>query len=321
MAIYLYQIPRGYYVYYYLRSRDSLQSHGAKKGSPYYVGRGTRARAWNKLHGVHLPTDPNNIVIIADNLTLEQANQIEILHIAMWGRADIGTGILRNRTDGGGGSKGFKHTPEECLRIGERSRQRKHSPEARAKISHAAKIRTVSAETREKHRLASLGRKHTEETKAKLKLIRSGQVISDESRKKMSLAAKNRVRRPVSEETRAKLKMTAYNKKLKRLEAAALQLMPEATEDQIREYIAQALAPKVKKPRRPRGPMTERTKQKISLANKGRKPWTTGKTLPQEVRDKISKGNKGKPKKPRSRESIERGVSTRLANLATKRAV
>lgn len=245
MTIYHYLYPRGYYVYYYLRSKDSSQCHKAKKGSPYYVGRGIRGRAWSSLHGVHLPADPNDIVIIMDNLSIDQANQIEILHIAIWGRADIGTGILRNRTDGGG-AKGFKHTPEECRRIGERSRGKIISPETRAKISQANKMRKISAETREKHRLASTGRKHTEETKKKLKEGWKPR-LTEESRKAMSLAAKNRTPRITSDRTKQKLKETWAAKKIKRLEAYAKLHIPNATDEQIKVYVENALKSKKRK--------------------------------------------------------------------------
>ena len=36
-------------------------------------------------------------------------------------------------------------------------------------------------------------------------------------------------------------------------------------------------------------PMTEETKRKIGLANKGNKPWTTGRHLPETTKDKIRK--------------------------------
>lgn len=89
-----------YYVYYYLRSKDSKI---AKAGTPYYVGKGKGTRCYDKHKNVPTPKDKNRIVKIAENLTNYQAQQIEILHIAIYGRIDIGTGILRNRTKGGDG--------------------------------------------------------------------------------------------------------------------------------------------------------------------------------------------------------------------------
>lgn len=313
MIIYRNKYPRGYYVYYYLRSQDSSQPHGARKGTPYYVGKGKRHRAWNKLHAVPLPSNPDNILIIAENLTADQAEQIEILHIAIWGRLDLNTGILRNRTKGGGGTKGFKHSPEECKRIGERSRKRKFTPEARAKIGLANKLRPVSQLTRDKHRAASTGRTHTEETKAKLRAVRKKQTFSAEARAKMSAAAKTRPRRPVSEETKRKIMEAHRLRRLNKLRQQAIVSIPNATEDQIDAFIEQALSPKPKLPRMPRGLMSEATKLKISAANKGRKPATTGKSLPQAVKDKISQAHKGKPKGPRDPVSVAKGIATKIA--------
>lgn len=313
MNIYRNKYPRGYYVYYYLRSQDSTQSHGAKKGSPYYVGRGIKGRAWNKLHTVKVPKDTSNIIIIAEGLTREQADKIEILHIALWGRLDVGTGILRNRTNGGGGANGFRHSPEECLRIGERSRQRKHSLEAKKKIGYANRMRVVSDDTKEKQRIAATGRKHTEETKSRLREIRKNQVFTEAHKKNMSLARKGKKLGPCSDATKEKLRQTALNKKIKILESQAKKAIPNATDEQIQEFINQALAPKVKAPRKSRGPHSEETKRKIGLANKGKSNPYKGIERSQDTKDKISKAHKGKTRGPRSRESILKGIATKIA--------
>lgn len=89
-----------YYVYYYLRSVDS---DIAKAGTPYYVGKGKGSRCTAKHKNVPVPHDDSRIVKVAYNLTNNQAKQMEILHIAIHGRIDLGTGILRNRTNGGDG--------------------------------------------------------------------------------------------------------------------------------------------------------------------------------------------------------------------------
>ena len=89
-----------YYVYYYLRPRDS---HVAKAGTPYYVGKGKGSRCTDKHKNVKVPDDPDRIIKVAENLTNKQAQKMEILHITIHGRVDIGTGILRNRTRGGDG--------------------------------------------------------------------------------------------------------------------------------------------------------------------------------------------------------------------------
>ena len=107
-----------YYVYQYLR----------KDGTPYYVGKGIRTRAFEshkRDNGTDLlPHDKSQIQIVKENLTELEAYQLEKELIARYGRKDIGTGILRNMSDGGEGAPG---------------RIYRHSIEAKQKISAALK--------------------------------------------------------------------------------------------------------------------------------------------------------------------------------------
>ena len=97
-------IDNKFYVYLYLREDET----------PYYVGKGKDDRAFKRrnMKSVQKPTDESRIVIQSKDLSEEDAFTLEKELIAKYGRKDIGTGILRNRTDGGDGPAGHIHTQE-----------------------------------------------------------------------------------------------------------------------------------------------------------------------------------------------------------------
>ena len=97
-----------YYTYAYLR----------EDRTPYYIGKGEKDRIYKKGKGeVKPPKDKSRIIFLKQNLTEEEAFRHEKYMIAVFGRKDLGTGILRNRTNGGEGSSGAIHTPEIKAKI------------------------------------------------------------------------------------------------------------------------------------------------------------------------------------------------------------
>ena len=172
-----------YYTYAYLREDKT----------PYYIGKGKKNRAFDrKKHTTFVPSK-NRILILKQNLTEEEAFKHEIYMIDVFGRKDLGTGILHNRTDGGEGSSG-------CI----------PSEETKRKLSEANKGRILSEETKRKIGEASKGKTVSEETKRKMSDANKGHIVSEESRKKMSDAQKGKT---LSKETRRKKSVAMSGKK------------------------------------------------------------------------------------------------------------
>ncbi len=83
-----------YYVYAYIRKSD---------GTPYYIGKGKKNRAYEKHPGISVPKDKSKIVFLEKNLSDIGACALERRYITWYGRKIDKSGILLNITEGGTG--------------------------------------------------------------------------------------------------------------------------------------------------------------------------------------------------------------------------
>ena len=143
-----------YYTYAYLREDKT----------PYYIGKGKGDRAYRKNKtDIKPPKDKSRIIFLKQNLLEQEAFKHEIYMIAVFGRKDLGTGILHNKTNGGEGKSGW--IPSE---------------EIRKKWSNAAKG--------EKNGMYC--KTHTDEAKEKIRNVHIGRIWSDELKLKKANSMK-----------------------------------------------------------------------------------------------------------------------------------
>lgn len=95
-----------FYVYAYIRL----------DGTPYYIGKGCGRRAWSHRHSetCRTPKDKSRVIILESKLSNVGALALERRMIRWYGKRVDGTGILRNKTDGGEGTIGS--SPSEFAR-------------------------------------------------------------------------------------------------------------------------------------------------------------------------------------------------------------
>jgi hypothetical protein len=192
-----------YYVYMYLRDKDS---ENGPKGSPYYIGKGKDDRIFSNQRTANKPANNSNIRFIIENISEDDAFMWEVFWIAEFGRIDLGTGCLRNLTDGGEGTSGHIQPKEVRDAASARMKGNKfwlgktHTDDAKKKVSEAQKGN--------KH---GLGHKKSKEARKKIsdsmlgneKFL--GKTHSDSAKEKIRAANINKV---VSEETKNKIRAT-----------------------------------------------------------------------------------------------------------------
>ena len=165
-----------YYTYAYLR----------EDRTPYYIGKGKEDRIYSKQKNIKPPKDKSRIIFLKKNLTEEEAFKHEIYMIDVFGRKDLGTGILHNRTDGGEGSSGCIPSEETKRKLSEVNKGKIVSEETRKKISETSKGKTLSEEHIKKISEANKGHAVSEETKRKLSEAHKGNTLSEEHKRKLS---------------------------------------------------------------------------------------------------------------------------------------
>jgi hypothetical protein len=200
MPIYIskFSQDKKFYVYQYLRKNKSLYG---EVNSPYYIGKGCGWRATTKFHHVVKPPIDKNKISISTLMTEADAFQLEILQIYLFGRIDIGTGCLRNTTNGGDGISGYRHTAETKLKLSlSRTGEKRKSPslETRKLLQESHLGKTMTAETKKKLSKLNSGANHpqfgkqkSQETKEKISKTKKGKLLSVEHKKKISKSLKD----------------------------------------------------------------------------------------------------------------------------------
>lgn len=198
-----------YYVYEYLR----------EDMTPYYVGKGSNNR-WAEKHNVPVPP-VERVQFVATSLTEQDAFNLEIELIAKYGRKDLGTGILRNQTNGGDGASGNIHSAETKAKMSnsKKAENAKRKQEgwvypdsAKHAISKMQKGIPKPVEWVNAVRTSLNSRTNEEkaEWKAKISQANKGKVRSEETKAKLSALNKGKT---CSEETKAKIRATKLAKK------------------------------------------------------------------------------------------------------------
>jgi len=162
-----------FYTYAYLR----------EDGTPYYIGKGVKDRIYSSNRKIKKPKDKSRIIFLKQNLTEEEAFNHEEYMISVLGRKDLGTGILRNRTNGGEGASGSLKSEEFKRRHSERMKG-KNNPSYGRKQSEEHRRKNSEANRGENNHF--YGKSHSEETKKKISMKKKGKPLSTETKRKLS---------------------------------------------------------------------------------------------------------------------------------------
>jgi hypothetical protein len=137
-------------------------------GTPFYVGAGSskrpflvrqRSKEWLEI----VESVGHSIEIYKDGLSQEECFKLEVELISMFGRIDIGTGCLINKTSGGRRVVGLSR---DILDVRNK------------KMSISAKGKVKSKEWRDKIAKSLTGKKASEETRAKMRSSNKSKIIT-----------------------------------------------------------------------------------------------------------------------------------------------
>lgn len=151
-------------------NNNCIYYHLKPCGEVFYIGIGNDKRPNSKQnrnkywHNI-IEKYGYEVQVLKNNLSWEDAIELEILLISWFGRKDLKLGTLVNMTDGGEGNKNIVMTPESNIK---RSLASKGIP----KTNRGVKRKGHSQETKDKMSLAKKGIKTkspSEETRAKMK--------------------------------------------------------------------------------------------------------------------------------------------------------
>jgi len=153
-----------FYVYAFLRGKDS--EYG-KKGTPYYIGKGSgRRRFIDTGRCCARPSNSARNVILKQQLTESEAFCWENFYINHYGRIDNTTGILRNKSNGGEGTSGRIFSPESRRKQSVNMRARLNDPQKRLTLLNAIKNSHRQGERNQKIATAAKARWQDPEKRA-----------------------------------------------------------------------------------------------------------------------------------------------------------
>jgi len=162
----------------------------------------------------------NHILIYKDNLTEQEAFDLEAKLIKEIGRSDLKLGPLTNHTNGGDGVSGYIFKSEDRRKISDSKIGKKRSEETKRKISESLMEHVVSEETKNKMR-----KERSEESKNRMKRNHAdfssekhpnfGKHLSDETKRKISDSKIGKKRNPFTEGTKQKMRDSWIRRKIR----------------------------------------------------------------------------------------------------------